>query len=236
MKFGIFTNNALKIIACISMLIDHIGLILYPEIEMFRIIGRIAFPIFAFLLAEGCFYTKNKIRHLVVISGFAVVMQLVLYMATKMTDFNIFIHFSVAISLCYLVDFIDYKFRNKNKLSAVLLIMLLLLLCTGIYIFSEYTMYLFSNYSYIGIFLPLTLYIIRKYCKRFYILIDIIPIILSAFILEILVPVIPNAYMILSWLFIILYNGKKGKWNLKYLFYIFYPLHMVLIYAVAIFF
>ena len=59
MKFGIFSNNVLKIIACITMLLDHMGFILFPEYPIFRIIGRIAFPIFAFLLAEGCYYTKN---------------------------------------------------------------------------------------------------------------------------------------------------------------------------------
>ena len=48
MKFGIFSNNVLKIIACITMLLDHMGFILFPEYPIFRIIGRIAFPIFAF--------------------------------------------------------------------------------------------------------------------------------------------------------------------------------------------
>ena len=62
MKFGIFSNNVLKIIACITMLLDHMGFILFPQYPIFRIIGRIAFPIFAFLLAEGCYYTKNKLR------------------------------------------------------------------------------------------------------------------------------------------------------------------------------
>ena len=55
MKFGIFSNNVLKIIACITMLIDHMGVLLFPKITILRIIGRIAFPIFAFLLAEGCY-------------------------------------------------------------------------------------------------------------------------------------------------------------------------------------
>ena len=66
MKFGIFSNNVLKIIACITMLLDHMGFILFPQYPIFRIIGRIAFPIFAFLLAEGCYYTKNKLRHFIV--------------------------------------------------------------------------------------------------------------------------------------------------------------------------
>ena len=49
----------LKLIAIISMLIDHIGAILFPSSEVLRIIGRLAFPIFAFIIVEGYFHTKN---------------------------------------------------------------------------------------------------------------------------------------------------------------------------------
>ena len=61
-KFGL-TNNQLKIIAMISMLIDHIGVAMFPNVMILRIIGRLAFPIFAYMIAEGCFYTKNKARY-----------------------------------------------------------------------------------------------------------------------------------------------------------------------------
>ena len=59
--FGIISGSTLKIIGCILMLIDHIGYHLYPKIEILRIIGRLSMPIFAFLISEGCFYTKNKL-------------------------------------------------------------------------------------------------------------------------------------------------------------------------------
>lgn len=58
----ILNNNQLKIIACIFMLIDYIGFFLYPEIIILRYIGRLAFPLFAFFIAEGAYYTKNKIK------------------------------------------------------------------------------------------------------------------------------------------------------------------------------
>ena len=61
-KYGL-TGNALKIIAAISMFIDHMGLIFFPGVELFRILGRIALPIFAFMIAEGCKYTKNRLRY-----------------------------------------------------------------------------------------------------------------------------------------------------------------------------
>lgn len=49
----------IKIIALISMVIDHIGAYLFPEILIFRVIGRLAFPLFAFSLAEGFIYSKD---------------------------------------------------------------------------------------------------------------------------------------------------------------------------------
>ena len=59
----ILNRNVLKIIALITMLIDHIGLVFFPGIEIFRIIGRISFPIFAFMIAEGCEHTENKKKY-----------------------------------------------------------------------------------------------------------------------------------------------------------------------------
>lgn len=52
-------QEGLKIIACVTMLIDHIGAVLLPQWIVLRGIGRIAFPIYCFLLAEGAHYTKS---------------------------------------------------------------------------------------------------------------------------------------------------------------------------------
>ncbi len=53
------SQEGLKVIACVTMLIDHIGAVLMPWSVALRMIGRIAFPIYCFLLAEGAHYTKN---------------------------------------------------------------------------------------------------------------------------------------------------------------------------------
>lgn len=60
-KHGI-SQESLKRIACITMLIDHIGAIFLPGYSL-RIIGRLAFPIYCFLLAEGVHYTRNPNRY-----------------------------------------------------------------------------------------------------------------------------------------------------------------------------
>ena len=58
-KLKTLSGNALKIIATILMVIDNVGYIIFPSVLAFRIIGRISFPIFAFMIANGTKYTKN---------------------------------------------------------------------------------------------------------------------------------------------------------------------------------
>ena len=52
-------QEGLKLIACITMLIDHIGAIFFPSLKILRMIGRLSFPIYCFLLVEGAAHTKN---------------------------------------------------------------------------------------------------------------------------------------------------------------------------------
>lgn len=61
-KWGL-PQEWLKLIACVTMLIDHVGAALLPQYIILRVIGRIAFPIYCFLLAEGVAYTKNPRRY-----------------------------------------------------------------------------------------------------------------------------------------------------------------------------
>lgn len=234
MKFGIFSNNVLKIIACITMLIDHMGVLLFPKITILRIIGRIAFPIFAFLLAEGCYYTRNKIRHLLVISGFAAVMQVVLFLATRMTDFSIFIHFSIAVLLCLVIDLIEKFIKERKVIVSIALVLSFLISVIMLILIDKNTTYFFSNYGLYGIFVPVVLYIIRKYIKHVHLLVSIIVICLSMVLMHFFTVWMYQLYGMIACVFILLYNGKKGKYNLKYLFYIFYPLHLVILYAIAL--
>ncbi len=62
--FDGLSQNILKLIAAFSMLVDHIGAELFPDITALRIIGRIAFPVFSYFIWEGSIYTRNKLRYL----------------------------------------------------------------------------------------------------------------------------------------------------------------------------
>ncbi len=57
------SSTVLKLIAVITMLIDHVGLAVFPQYAGMRYIGRLAFPLYCFLLTEGAVYTKNWLKY-----------------------------------------------------------------------------------------------------------------------------------------------------------------------------
>ena len=58
-KFAGLTGNQLKLLALFAMTCDHVGLQLLPQFIILRIIGRLAAPLFAYMIAEGCRYTQT---------------------------------------------------------------------------------------------------------------------------------------------------------------------------------
>lgn len=220
------TNNQLKIIAMISMLIDHVGLVFFPNNPVFRYIGRLSFPIFAFMIAEGCRYTKNRKKHLATILSMAIAYQLIYLIFLKDLYQGILVTFSLSIISIYSIEgFI----RNKKTLYRLAMIASLLFVIIWGVIFPL----LFKNegfavdYDVWGIVLPILIYFMPDKKRK----------LIALAILLISMSLLSSSIQWFS-LFVLplllLYNGKRGKANLKYLFYIFYPLHLVIIYAVAI--
>ena len=102
-KIGFLSGSTLKIIACIFMVIDHVGLTFFPEHDIFRILGRLAFPIFAFFIAEGTRYTAHKLRRFLLIFTIGLVFFVFYYLYDRILYGNIFLTFSVSILLDYLL-------------------------------------------------------------------------------------------------------------------------------------
>ena len=111
-------GNQLKILALIAMTIDHIGCYLYPTHEWMRIVGRLAFPIFAYMIAEGARYTKNRKKYLGMMFGLGVICQIVYYFAMGSLFQCILITFTFSIVLIYALD---YAIQRKNAEGWILL-------------------------------------------------------------------------------------------------------------------
>ena len=70
-----FGRELLKIVAIVTMVVDHVGNILYPDLLFLQMIGRLAFPIFAYLIVLGVESTKKPLKYMVTLLVFAVVSQ-----------------------------------------------------------------------------------------------------------------------------------------------------------------
>ncbi|WP_312694011.1 TraX family protein, partial [Caproiciproducens sp.] len=69
------SSSQLKVLAVVTMLTDHIGAILFPSVLLFRIIGRLSFPLFCFLISEGLLYTANLKGYLERLFFFALISE-----------------------------------------------------------------------------------------------------------------------------------------------------------------
>ena len=83
------------------MTIDHVGVVIFPHLEILRIIGRLSFPLFAFTVAEGCYYTRNKLLRFLMIFLIGASCQLVFYLYSGELLQNILLTFSLSMAMIY---------------------------------------------------------------------------------------------------------------------------------------
>lgn len=124
-------NDMLKLIAIVTMIIDHTGLLFFPEYRIFRTIGRIAFPIFAYQVAVGFEKTSNRQKYQTRLLIFGLISQIPYMFLNETMELNMF-HFNVLLLFFYstlilsLVDKIkgetDIIIRLFNALAIVFMI------------------------------------------------------------------------------------------------------------------
>ena len=104
------TSFILKIIGVITMLFDHVGDAILGRFSFFNLIGRIAFPIFAFQLAVGYTHTRDLKKHIIKLFIFAIISQIpfVLFLSTFTNDFYLNIFFADLMMNAHI-----YLIRNK---------------------------------------------------------------------------------------------------------------------------
>ena len=98
------SGNALKLLACIFMFVDHVGMILLPGVVVLRAIGRLAMPLFAFTFAEGCFYSRHRGRRFAFILGLGLVTSAAMSFVEGVVQGNILITLTLASLVIYALD------------------------------------------------------------------------------------------------------------------------------------
>ena len=110
----------IKIIASISMLLDHTGMILFPGAWWLRILGRIGLPLYALCIAEGFRHTRSRLKYFLRIFMLGVLCQIVYDFVSKEIYLGILITFSLSIVLLTLIDaLICACKKQKNPISGI---------------------------------------------------------------------------------------------------------------------
>ena len=202
----------LKCIAIVSMALDHTGAVLYPSQIWLRCLGRIAFPIFCFLIVEGFFHTHDVRRYMGRLGVFALISEIPYDLAFRGVPLeyahqNVFFTLLIGIGMMVLLE------RNREwPVKAVILLLAMWL-----------AVLIRSDYNFRGVLLIFVFYIFHEYRWLA---------VTAGGFWNFLYQGVIQKYGVLSVLPLALYNGERGR-KMKYFFYIFYPAHLLLLYGIS---
>lgn len=214
----------LKWFAIIAMLIDHSAIALvYPSILVFnqtismeilydimRLIGRLAFPIFVFLIVEGFNHTRNIKKYLLRLGLFALISEIpfnliISYKAFYPQAQNIFISLFLGVLMLSIIREMQIRWGKKGPYASLFVII----------VFALFNEYIHADYGFYGIMMIAIVYLLRYQPRQ-----------------QVMAIALLGLYQktaALSAIPIYFYNGRRGKQN-KYFFYIFYPAHLLILY------
>ncbi len=236
--FGGLTSNILRVIAVIFMLSDHIWATYMSFGNWMTYIGRLAFPIFAFQIAEGFVHTSNFKKYALRLLGFAIVTEIPFNLFYSSRFFNPF-HQNVLFTLLLgllAINVIDKAKKDKSTKNIALSVLWLALICVA-------STLGFVDYGFLGMLTVVMFYVLRDFPFAWLaqlvamVLINIVFFEGQVFPIEILGKTfeIPSqGFAVFSLIPIWLYGGKKGKSSkfMQYGFYAFYPVHMLILYLI----
>ena len=110
----------LKLIAMVSMVMDHAGKMFFPQLGWMRIVGRLAFPIYAYCVAAGCMYTRNPLRYALRVLGLALISQPVYCLALAHVSGTMNAAVQNGITLTGAVTWFVESMKNANILFTLL--------------------------------------------------------------------------------------------------------------------
>jgi|LAHS01.1.fsa_nt_gb hypothetical protein len=209
----------LKTTALVTMIIDHYGAIFQNNVLYYRIIGRLAFPIYCFLLVEGYIHTSNIKKYASRLFIFAVISEIPFDLAffgkLGFVHQNIFFTLFIGLAAIYFIDNKEEKYKFDNTLVIIASAVL--------------ATFLRTDYQFIGIIYILSFYFTRNLAKKKRLIIVALVMIatnLSAGWLQ--------QFSVLALIVIYFYNNEPGYKNkaLQICFYVAYPLHLFIFYLI----
>ena len=219
------TSFVLKIIACVTMFIDHLSYGLFGKATWLNYIGRMAFPIFAFQIVEGYRHTKNLKKYFLRLIIFALISQIPFQLLHSIVSNGIALN--VMFTLCLGLFCIWIWEESPNKFFSIVVIAMACVV-------AEVTN---MDYGYWGVLLVFVFYLFRNDKAALalgflgMILIKYAPSIAKyGFYYHNIFSILGTYAAIIP---IVLYNGKQGI-KIKYFLYIFYPVHLLALYGLHI--
>lgn len=254
------TVFVLKIIAVVSMLIDHTGAVLFPENLWLRIIGRLAFPIYCFLIAQGARHTRSLGKYIGRLALFALVSEIPYDLAfhagllTRGSNvyFTLLLGLIAAASALRLPEI--FKKRIKNETAAkVLGIACAVAVCAACAYLGDLMDTDYGSYGVILIFIfacpvrwlsiagfvLLTAYnytigiVSAEYFAQYGHYYSALVLWQGGTVVYVTRQI--QSFCLLSAIPIALYNGEAGEKKFKWFFYIFYPAHLLILWAIGTF-
>ena len=233
------SSFAIKLIAIITMFCDHFGDAILGRFSILNIIGRIAFPLFCFQIVIGYKHTKNINKYIIRLLFFGIISQIPFSLFTysyvgRFDLLNVYFTLAFGLLAVYVLDVLPKKYKLIGVFLDVILMIIAEFLQTDygwfgvcliicIYLFyndkksnisnSETSLTFFNNNLLFSIvFFAL---VVIKYSNYF---------VAGSYTMAI-VQILGTFFPII---FMLLYNGKKGH-SMKYFFYVFYPLHLLIL-------
>ena len=241
LPWGGLTSNMLRCIAVVLMLSDHIWATYMSFGNWMTYIGRMAFPIFAFQIAEGFVHTKNFKKYSLRLLGFAFVTEIpfnLFYSSRWFNPYHQNVLFTLLLGLLA-IRVIDNVKKDHTKKNIGVSALWLGLICAASVIG-------FVDYGFLGVLIVVMFYVFRGFPFAWLAqLIGMVAInvvffeglVIPVELLGKLIEIPTQAFAVFSLIPIWLYGGRKGKSNkaLQYGFYAFYPVHMLILYLIKYF-
>lgn len=256
------SGSSLKIIAMISMLIDHIAVVFYLPIlksagfKSFgfitcitsenvcariyiigRIIGRIAFIIYAFLLIEGFSFTSSKMKYSLRLLIFSFISEIPFDLAFKNKIFdwrhqNVFFTLFIGLIAIWCMEnvykyvFVNGKWTSRQNILFKVELELVIDVLIGA-VLAGIAKYIHTDYGMAGVITIMSMYYIRKISAN-----NILPVIVGC--VACTISSLLELFALISLPLFAFYNGKRGINSkfAKYFFYLFYPAHLLILYVI----